>query len=255
MDLQTISASKLKVFKTCAKQYYYSYIVPRGDRPERDKNVAALLGTALHKAIEERYRNNANPTVVFQTVMSETLTEWEDKEYKIIAADYYPRALSVGKEILRNFNWDWFTPLHLEYKFTLPFPNKEYPIVNITGVIDHIDSLGFIADHKSDKLAPNQDELDNNAQFIIYYWAYEQMYGHPPKGIYWNHLRTGKLIEANIANNYRDKLLQLEHDILSMLNMKYFARINMSDTCRKKCSFFEQCYGVKIELADLEVEE
>jgi hypothetical protein len=250
--IPTISASRLKAFKTCAKQYYYRYITHWNDRPEEIKNVAALLGTALHAAIEQRYSANENPTLVFQTAMSDTLTEWEDKGYKIIALDYFPRALTVGKNILRNFDWDRFTPIALEHKFTLPFPNTEYPIVNITGVIDLLDFSEFVVDHKSDKSAPNQDELDNNAQFIIYYWAYQQLYDKAPKAIYWNHLRTGKLIEANIAHNYHDKLLQLESDIDAMVHTQYFARINMSETCRKRCSYFDQCYGLKVELAELE---
>lgn len=242
--IRTISASKLKVYKTCARQYQNKYVLPYDDRPLDDKNVAALLGSALHKAIELKYKDESvSPTYIFQEYMSTTLDEWENSGFKINAADYFPRALKVGKDILNNFNWAQFTPLDLEYSFTLPFPNKHMPLVNITGVIDLIDMDGTIVDHKSASYAPIQEELDNDPQFIIYRWAYEQIYGHPPHRVIWNHLRTAKLIEANINNNYEFKLQRLTEDIKAMLYNNYFARRQMDDTCRKRCSFFALCYG------------
>lgn len=251
--LRTVSASKIKVYKTCARQYEYKYVIPFADRPADDKNVAGLLGTALHKAIELKYKEDKSPTGTFQTVMTGTLDEWENKRYKINALDYFPRAMKVGKEILTKFKWDQFTPQDLEYSFTLPFPNPENPIVNITGVIDLVDMSGLVADHKSASVAPIQDELDNDPQFIIYYWAYEQMYGVKPWKVIWNHLRTAKLIEANIEHNYELKIARLTEDINAMLNNHHYQRRQMDDTCRKKCSFYTLCYGEKAPIT-LDVE-
>lgn len=250
----TISASKLKVYKTCARQYHYKYDLPHNDRPADDKNVAALMGTAIHKAIEEKYRNDRSPTGVFQSVMTATLDEWEAKKLKINALDYFPRAMKVGNEILKNFDWNKFNPMELEFAFTLPFPNKHTPIVNITGLIDLIDMSGMLVDHKSSSYAPNQDELDHDPQFVIYYWAYHQLHGEYPWKIVWNHLRTAKFYEANIAHNYEDKIAQLGLDIEAMISAQYFVRRQMDNVCRTKCSFYDLCYREKPQ-AVVEVDE
>lgn len=244
-NLPTVSASKIKVYKTCARQYKYKYVVPYKDRPADDKNVSALLGTALHKAIEMRYKEDANPSQVFQTVMDDTITEWEKKKYKINAASYYTTALNVGKKIIREFDWDQYNPIELELAFTFPFPNIQKPIVNVTGYIDMLDMDGRVVDHKSTSQAPVQDELNHDPQFILYAWAYEQMYGTKPYKVIWNHLRTGKQYEADVQHNYDDKIAQLTEDMIAMLDAKHYGRRKMDKVCKTECSFYTLCYGDK----------
>lgn len=247
-NLPTVSASKIKVYKTCAFQYYLKYRLPFNDRPADDKNVASLLGTALHEAIELYYGKGISATQTFQTVMDETITKWEDDKVKINAAGYYTTAMKIGKEILNNFNWKQFNPIELEYSFTLPFPNPIAPILNMTGYIDLIDrSRKLIVDFKSASHAPAQDELDHDPQFIIYAWAYEQIYNEKPDSIIWYHLRTDKQYEAHVQHNYQDKINKLSEDMLAMLESQRFARRQMDSVCKTKCSFYELCYGTKSE--------
>lgn len=247
-NIPTVSASKIKVYKTCARQYKYKYMIPFKDRPSEDKNVAALLGTALHKAIELKYSIDANPTAMFQNVMDETITQWEKDKVKINASSYYTQALKVGKDILRKFDWKQFTPTELEYAFTLPFPSPINPLVNVTGYIDLIDRSGnakVVVDFKSQATAPAQEELDHDPQFLLYAWAYEQIYGEKPDDIIWYHLRTDKRMIAYVQHNYKDKMSQLTEDILAMLEAKRFGRRQMDTVCKTKCSFYDLCYGTK----------
>src|SRR5215216_5842575 len=244
--LMTVSASKIKVFRECGRLYKYKYIIPRADRPEDAKNVASLMGTALHRAIELKYRDDKSPTGTFQNVMDTTLDEWETAGFKINGMDYLSRSKKVGKDILTAFRWPQFNPIDLEYAFTLPFPSAENPLVNMTGYIDLIDMSGLVADHKSTVTAPNQDELDNDPQFFIYYWAYLQIHGVPPWKVVWNHLRTDKLYEAHIQQDYDFKLAQMVEDIKELVESgPHYARKKMDSFCRTTCSFREQCYGSK----------
>lgn len=241
--IPTVSASKIKVYKTCARQYQYKYIIPFKDRPSESKNVAALLGTALHKAIELKYSTGANPGSVFQTVMDETLTLWEKEKHKINALSYYTQALKVGKDILRKFDWDQFNPSELEYAFTLPFPNRINPLVNVTGYIDLIDrSRQLVVDFKSASSAPGQEELDHDPQFVLYAWAYEQIYQEKPNDIIWYHLRTDKRMVAHVQHNYENKIAQLTEDMLAMLEARRYGRRQMDSVCKTKCSFYDLCY-------------
>jgi len=247
-SLQRISASKVKTYKTCQKQYYYKYVIPFHNRPDQANNVAALMGTALHKAIELKYKDKANPIVTFQTVMRETIDEWEQKQQPINGMLYYSSLLKTGTDILKKFDWSRFEPIGLEVHFDLPFPSPENPLVMVNGIIDLETMDGTIVDHKSTKTKPKQDELDFDAQFLLYSWAYRQIYQNPPYKVIWNHLRTGELLEVNQLG-YEEKLEQLTHDIEAMLGNKFYARRNLDSTCRI-CSFYKLCYpeSVPVEI-------
>jgi len=252
--LPTISASKLKVYKTCQKQFYYKYILPYGERPPNDHNVAGLLGQSLHKAIEMYYKEGSNPTIVFQEYMMNTIEEWENSGNKINAKDYFTKAMKVGKDILKTFDWKLYNPALLEYKFELPFPNAEDPICMINGLIDMVDIQDKkvrIIDFKSASVLPAQDEIDNDAQFILYYWAMDKLKGSLPDEVIWHHLRTGKQVIVDVWTNYEDKLSQLTYDIESLLAANMFPRINLSDTCKKRCSFYNLCFGDKTSIVDI----
>lgn len=247
-NLPTVSASKIKVYKTCARQYKNKYALAYAERPVDDKNVAALLGTALHRAIELYYKDGTRPTFTFQNVMNDTIAEWEAAQYKINMAGYFTQAMKVGRDILDKFDWKRFNPVELELAFTLPFPNAITPIANVTGYIDLVDSQGNIynvVDHKSASQAPNQDELNNDPQFVLYAWAAEQIYGSRPQNIIWNHLRTQKLYIADVHTDYDNKIAQLTEDIIAMISAKHYARRQMDEVCKRKCSFYELCYGKK----------
>lgn len=244
-ELPKLSASRIKVYKTCARQYEFKYKMNHSERPLDDKNTAALMGTALHEAIEMYYKEKINPVSTFQRVMHDTIDEWEKEKLKINAASYFTTAMQVGTKILRDFDWNQFNPTELELEFTLPFPNKEKPIAFINGYIDLLDMDGSIVDFKSSKYAPNADELNNDPQFILYRWAYEEIYGVVPHRVIWYHLRTNKTYVANVEKDYSDKIAQLKSDIEAMLFNNYYPRRLQDSTCRTKCSFYELCYGQK----------
>lgn len=243
-NLPTVSASKIKTYKTCARQYENKYHIAYAERPIDDKNVAALLGTALHKAIELYYKEGTRPTLTFLHVMNSTIEEWEAAKYKINMAGYFTQAIKVGKDILDKFDWKKFKPIELELAFVLPFPNALHPIVNITGYIDMVDKQGWVVDHKSTSYAPGLNQLAFDPQFLIYTWAYNELYGSMPDKVIWNHLRTHKLYEFQ-QDDYSFKIAQLTKDITAMISATHFARKELDTTCLTKCSFYELCYGKK----------
>lgn len=244
MTLPTISASKIKVFRTCNRQYYYRYILPKQQRPIEDKNIGALLGLSLHKAIERKYRAGENALAVFQDVMLTTLDEWEDKGFTVKGVEWFSKSLKDGKAILREFDWGIFDPVDLEQEFTLYFPNASAPIALINGYIDMTTTNGLVVDHKSQRRLPNQDQLNHDPQFLIYAWAYREIYGNLPTAAVWNHLRTNQLVYADVLTDFDFKLNQLTLDIDAMLNAKHFVRRQMDSVCTNECSFYALCYGL-----------
>lgn len=227
----------------------------RSDRPVEDKNIGALLGLSLHEAIERKYRNGDDPIQVFQNTMLSTLDEWEEKNLKVNGTEWFSKSLKEGKLILKGFDWERFDPTDLELEFMLPFPSKQAPIAKINGYIDMITTNGLVVDHKSQRRAPTQDQLNHDPQFILYAWAYRELYGALPTGVIWNHLRTHKLIRADVITEFEFKLSQLIYDINAMLNAEFYPRRQMDTVCTNECSFYELCYGRRAKDIEIPLED
>ncbi len=253
MTLPIISASKVKTFRTCSKQFYYKYVVPKADRPEDAKNIGALLGTSLHKAIEKYYRGE-NPIQVFQNTMLTTLDMWEDKGYKVNGAEWFSKSLKDGKEILNTFGWGLFDPVDLELEFMLPFPDAQHPIAIVNGYIDMTTTDKRVVDHKSQRRVPNQDQLNHDPQFILYAWAYREMYGSLPTATIWNDLRNNKQIVVDVLTEFDFKLGQLVYDIDAMIHEDKYPRRLMDNVCVRECSFYGLCYGLTAKQVEAEEE-
>lgn len=235
-DLPTLSASKIIMFKTCPKQFYYRYVEYIPEQP----TVHAMFGTSLHKAIEMKYREGTNPNITFQATLQEEQQKYGNQTVR--GEEYFSKYFKIFSKAIAELTWD-LQPKELEFRFELPFPNKESPICIINGIIDVVDERGWVVDHKSSKEVPAQLKLDNDPQFIIYYWAYTQIYGKPPDKMFWHHLRTGKFLESNVANEYEFKLQRLTTDIEAMLSNQNYHRITMNkDVCLLYCSYLDRCF-------------
>lgn len=241
--LPQISASKIKTYRSCARKFYYSYIEkPTKEENKEEKNVAALLGTTLHRVIEAKYKNpQINPLALYQEKMLSLLQEWEDVGYKINGEQYFGKSLKEGREILEQFQWDRFSPRALEFYFSLPFPMID-PIAKITGYIDMITDDGIVIDHKSQRAIENTEEMANNAQFILYRYAFHAINNVYPRSVAWHDLRTQQLIDTGVHVDYDIKLAKLTEDITAMLNATHYSRINLSAQCKRECSFYNLCW-------------
>jgi len=245
--LLTVSASKLKSFRTCHRQYYYKYVLPKSKRPVDQPGISGIFGTALHKTIEAYYRDNvANPTFYFQEYFFNSITE-QEKTGVVKGVEWANKMLAVGKKILREFDWTRFDPMELEYEFLLPYPDKANPVFYVTGYIDMITRDGLIVDHKSQSRVPHQDFLDNDGQFILYAWAYLQIYGKLPKAVIWNQLRTNKLVTVDVLTGFDQKLAYLVDDIMALVhkkdtNIAAYPRRQIDTTCQRECPFYGLCY-------------
>lgn len=240
-NLPVLSASRIKLARTCARRYFYRYVLPYADRPVERKSLYALRGTALHKAIEEKYRRGANPATVYQTTMTDTVAEWEGKGYPIDGEGSFAKIMKEGKQYLTLIQWDTFVPDVIEHRFVLPFPNAEAPVVMIEGIIDMITAEGRVIDHKSNSKKPNPTELEHDPQFIIYAWAYMMMYGHLPLDVEWHHLKDGSRISSGVLTNFEKKAMKLREDIQDILAMSSYPRRNLDSECRS-CPFYNTCY-------------
>lgn len=188
----TLSASRIKLFTSCERKYYYEYV----EEVKKPKHPAALVGSAVHKTIERVYREFGNPIDIFHQCWDEQRAENPET---VPTQTHY----NDGIKMVTRYEFAKREPLDMEVYFKLPFPNKSHPICYIQGYIDHIYDEGLV-DLKTSKRKPLQGLLNHDPQFIIYGWAYEQLYGKQPELISWHHLRTGEDIPADVLS--KDKL-------------------------------------------------
>lgn len=235
--LPRLSASKIKMFFQCRLLYYRTYT----DREESIQNPSAILGSALHKAIELYYIEKKNPIHTFENTFDRMLAEAGQniKVFNNIAG-----IRKSGITMLGNMDWAAIKPLGLEVRFSLPFPNAENPICIITGFMDIVTEDGYIIDHKSSSKLPDIDSMANDTQFVIYYWAYEQLYGKKPNGVIWNHLRTGIFHNTNVHKYINRKLAKLTKDIHTVVSATQFDKKPTRDSfCKNLCGLDNECWG------------
>src|SRR5262249_59992535 len=96
--------------------------------------------------------------------------------------------LIKGKELLSHYYVDYLPQgVHAaELRFQLPFINPdtgEVLPVPMLGFIDLIEADGTLVDFKNSARTMPSHDLPDNLQFTVYSWAYETLFGKPPKDI------------------------------------------------------------------------
>lgn len=226
-----LSASKLKTFVGCGRRYKYQYI----ERVPVLKHPAAALGTAIHNTIDAVYKEKRDPIKFFVDAFDEEIRNANI----LLNYDEYQKYREDGIKMVGDYPYNDWMPIATEVEFRLPFPDKHRPLCEIHGFIDQTHEWGF-ADLKSNKQRPKQEELDNDLQFIIYQWAYEQLRGKPAEKCVWYHLRTQQAINADVigkndvALNVIRELLQVRRDNTFTKNRTFFCRW---------CPFRDPCYA------------
>lgn len=194
-----ISASKLKTYSSCGRKYYYQY----KEKAASEKTIPLIMGTSVHKAIEEGYRGKHPELVYTQT--------WQ-KEIADNNLEHNAKAFSKGMRMVLQYDFS-IVPDFIEQYFEMPFPNKENPIAVVNGYIDQGFEWG-VRDLKTSARKPDQLLLDYDLQFILYAWAFEQFTGTKPKQLVWHHLDTGEDMVANVLGEEK-----LEHAIESIMSL------------------------------------
>lgn len=224
VGLPKISASRLKRFLLCPKQFYYHYVEERED----EKNIFAVLGTAVHRAIALYFTEGRQPQSVFFDEWAKMTEEYRLRDDKAL----YRR----GLDMLDRYPHYASPPLEIESEHVLPYP-PDNPICLLTVVFDQVYPWG-IRDLKTSKNQPSQFDLDNDLQFILYADAFSILYNKPPERVVWHQLENGRDVVANVFGK-REIAVDA---IKGLLNARYFHR-RIGAHC-SYCSFRKECLDV-----------
>lgn len=227
-----MSASRLKTFSVCQRQYRYKYI----DKLPQEKTQNLVLGSSVHKAIERAYRDPK-----LQENRVELIIECYKNEVEQNGLELDPKALQDAAKIFDRYDFTRRTPRELELEFTLPFPNVAHPLCYINGYMDQVLDEGFV-DMKTNKYKPRQYVLDNDLQFIIYNWAFQEIHGYAPLLKVWQHLRTGDEFDADVAGKEDLAIREIEKILETEFTGVYDKHVG--DWCGW-CPYQEPCLGKK----------
>lgn len=219
--MRNISASQVKLYRQCRQQYYDKY-VNRPDDYVETQDTSGLLGTGIHKAIEMYYSGGKSPQGVFTTTIRESLAKWQDTGVPVNYRYSYAEIIDQGLSILNTFDFSKFSPKYNEMSFDLPF----YDLCKVRGFMDLITEDDVIVDFKSAKRKPK--DLNKDPQFILYAWAYFQMFGKWPKSVLWYHLRTHETFEFKFDWNTFDSVV--------LDTVKEMINDDFSDLSGERCS-------------------
>ncbi|KKM93424.1 hypothetical protein LCGC14_1208560 [marine sediment metagenome] len=192
-----LSASSIKDFIQCERRFLY-----RRDYSEEGRQTKPMLvGSIAHRIIEEY---------------------WDDKEaaveYCRDIRDKYPYLLEKDRNNLLLFTHTYFE----KFRFMLTDQDEiekrfkiEYKDYNLVGKIDRIvhKNGGTVIDWKSGVKTPRN--INDDIQFILYYKAFQSLYGRAPTNVLLLSLSSGKMVtyKHNLVNQH----ILMEQIIPSMI--------------------------------------
>lgn len=195
------------------------------DKQPSKKHPAAALGTAVHKTIESVYKTEGiDPVSTFSRLFTSELAASE-----IDPMEVKPELMRDGIKMVTNYKFDRRVPVEMELEFLLPFPNAAHPLCQIRGFMDQTYEWGF-ADLKTNKFKPLNGVLDNDIQFILYDWAFNEIYNYPATNKIWHHLRTGEDLYAETTDKLDNTVRVIERVLDSEMTGIYDRSVG--EACR-----------------------
>lgn len=206
------SASRLKTFLTCPRQFRYSYV----DKVPSVPTSPLVFGRVLHETLcfahERQMSERQFPPI--GEVLEQFDGLWQralDEEHPFFrpGAPTPEAHLTLAHELLRAFRAapaNQTPPLTVELAFEMEAGEHR-----LCGVIDRVDegeSGLVIVDFKSGARKPTPTELENELQFTIYAFAAAKVLGQPVSQVVHYHLRDGSHLPTKRSEEDFDWLVE-----------------------------------------------
>lgn len=219
----SLSATGIKDYIDCPLRWWYRRHVSGEALPSPELQV----GSAVHGAIEKHW--DSQPRAL---------------KYAVAEVEHLgPTNTVKTTRLVGKFFESFSSYLHAGDKTELNFalPMKGFKNVTIRGRIDRITVNGQIFDWKTTVKPPYT--IDNDIQFMLYYWAYRELYKKPPTAVYFASLSTGKLIPYNHNEQvlkvlFRDVL----PDMVFSIQEERFPPLGLVNDKCYFCSYREPCH-------------
>ncbi len=205
-----LSPSQLTLYLTCSLKYRFEYI----DRlPKPFRSAAAALGTAVHAALQWLHRarkEGRHPPL--DEVLRVFDGDWHAQHLaKEIHSAEDPAKLALKAKELLTAYYHQAPPKEVtgaEVPFQVPLVNPttgEVLELPLRGIIDLVEGEDELVEFKTPKATPPLDALPDNLQLTAYSYAYEILFGRPPKVIRLVNLVKTKHPKIEVQETWRGK--------------------------------------------------
>lgn len=251
MGPEAISISQINLYLTCSLKYRFQYI----DRlPRLVQSAGLVFGGAIHKALEwlhKERRNGRNPPLdeVLRVFEADWHAQLLDAEVVFPDDDGKEKFVHKGKELLSQYYHRPAKPVRdAEVYFQLPLANPttgEALDVPLRGVIDLVNADDTIDEFKAAARKFPIDDLPDNVQLTAYSYAFELLYGRPPKDLRLITLLRTKNPDIDVQVTGRDKrdyerLFNLGKEVLKGIRAGVFIPSRGCWLC-KDCEYDPDC--------------
>ena len=249
-----ISATRIKMYLQCPRQYRYAYI----ERLPTTLTPQLAFGQAIHHTMRRLHSlqlercvipDHATSLFIFTELWGEALrqadVQFTDKTgspetFVKLAEDIIAGYLArYGPEPL---------PLAVEFAFELPWRDHI-----LCGVIDRIDADStslIVTDFKTGKAKPTPKELTNDLQFTVYAYAAEQIFAVPVGRMIYHHLRSGaEMGTLRGEDDFRHLLEAVLPSVVSGIESEMFPP-SYGFHCNW-CNFRERCFRESTQQIDV----
>lgn len=248
---EAVSVSHLNLYLTCSLKYRFQYV----DRlPKLFRSANLVLGSAIHKTLElfhkELKKGRKRPLDwLLRTFEADWHAQCLDADIRFGNGDDPQKLILKGKELLSEY---YRQPLpevkDAELFFQIPLVNPktgEVLGVPLRGVIDLIEEGDVVAELKSSQKSWSLADLPDNLQLTAYSYAYETLFGRPPKDLKVINLvrtktpRVETLITGREKKDY-ERLFHLSNEVLKAVKAGIFLPNRGCWMC-KDCEYVEDC--------------
>ncbi len=222
----TISVSQINLYRTCSLKYRFQYI---DQLPRLVRAAGLVFGSAVHKALEwlhKARKDGQQPPL--EALLRVFEADWHAQclDGEILFADdtSADQLLVKGKELLSAYYHAPTKPVHdAEVFFQVPLVNPatgEVLDVPLRGVIDLIETDDTLTEFKTSQKRWALTDLPDNIQLTAYSYAYELLFGRPPK-------------ELRLVNLVRTRNPVIEEHVTGRDDTDYERLFHLSKEVRK----------------------
>ena len=221
----SLSASGIKDYMECPLRWWYR----RNLSGEAEPSPELTVGLAVHNAIDKHWNDE-------KAALKYAMAEVKHLE---------PVQVLKTQRMLNSFRTHFISYLspedESEVSFYIPLKKFEGQEVVVRGRIDRILKTGQVFDWKTTAKPPRS--IDNDVQFMLYYWAYRERYKKAPTGVYYASLAEGKLITYHHNENLLQALLKKYiPEMLTCIVREQFPPLGLFNDKCYWCQFREVCH-------------
>jgi RecB family exonuclease len=230
------SPSRLQVYQTCPRQFYYQYVRKMPRRPWANQS----FGVSLHRTLHRLHAEGGPEAKSLSEAERQLEASWMSAGYD--SPEQERSELARGKELLSAYYETWSgvegEPILLEKRLSAPFRGSV-----LLGILDrvdrHADGSLEILDYKSGR-APETVRRETVQQLSIYHYLVEQKLHETPVRHTVHYLASNVRVTLPLTADHVAAVLEAAHETIRTLEADHRFEPRVAAHCGS-CDYQNAC--------------